>query len=100
MSLEQNPSIAFAYVNTDGTLLASGGPIVSAGRTGPGVYTVVTGIGYPLAASQVTCQVIGGAGNANAQVTSADGITFNVTTFVVAAATDEKFMLTLQPLRT
>lgn len=100
MSLAQNPSISFALVSTAGALLASEGAIVSSARSGAGVYSVVSSQGYALLQSRFLLSIISGAGNANGQVTTADGLTFAVTTFVAAVATDEQFMLTLEPIRT
>jgi hypothetical protein len=100
MSIEQRPSCVLAQVTgSSGALVQATPGIVSCTRSGTGVYSLVT-TGTALNKQSIQCQVLGGAGNANIQVSTADGITFAITTFVGAVATDENFIFFAEPTAT
>lgn len=99
MAISQREA-AWVRVKADGSAILS----QSAGsgwntlvHVAAGSYTIKSDRAWDVANSWVSCTVKGGAGNANAQWTSADGINWTITTFVGAVATDEIFDLYVEP---
>lgn len=73
-------------------------PVVIA-RTGAGVYTYTfTGLGtFSLAQFKVMIGIEGGAGNANYQYNAATNV-LTISTFVIAAATDENHWVCIEEI--
>lgn len=69
-------------------------------RASAGVYTAVLDTAIDVAQTLVFASVIGGAGNANIQVTLTNTTTLAITTFVVAVATNESYQVMLIPVST
>lgn len=67
-------------------------------RTGAGAYTAILDTPIDTLRTLVLDTVIGGAGNANIQVTLTDATHLAITTFVGAVATNESFMILLLPV--
>ena len=111
MSIAQRPGTFYAtVVGATGLFTAPGAapapaqnPVSTDGlacvpaRTGAGVYTLTFSQAKPTTEYMYSMGVIGGAGNANIQFAVA-GAVVNITTFVVAVATDENFWILIEPI--
>lgn len=96
MSIAQVAEKACCKVTGSSGAIVSGSNVgvASCTRASAGVYSLVTNRSYDAPVLQLT--VLGGAGNANIQCTpNADKVTFAITTFVGAVATDEDFLFSI-----
>lgn len=93
---DKGERVAIQVTGATGAIVANFG-FASSTRTGAGAYTLVSNRAFTNPV--VTFCILGGAGNANYQVApNADKVTFAVTTFVGAAATDENFVMALEEM--
>jgi hypothetical protein len=99
MSISQRNDAACCRINGVGaaTFQANDGFNTPA-RSAAGTYTVKTDKTYDPLACLVQCNVIGGAANANAQITTANGVDWSIVTSVAAVATDEIFYILIEPI--
>jgi hypothetical protein len=97
MSLSQEGGQATVQITggTGAIVAGSNFGFASSARSGAGVYSLVTNRSFSFPV--ISFCILGGAGNANLQVApNADKVTFAVTTFVAAVATDENFVLRIE----
>lgn len=98
MSIEQRPSCVLAQVTgTTGVLVQATAGVASCTRNSAGNYSLLLSPGVPLNKGLPMVQILGGAPNSNATLTSADGITWTIITSVAAVATDENFVFFFEP---
>lgn len=97
MSISQRNDAACCRVTGAGAFTSNDG-FNTLVRTGAGAYTVKTDKTWDLLGVYVQASCFGGAANANIQVTSADGLNWTINTSVAAVATDETWMLLIEPI--
>lgn len=69
-------------------------------RNGAGDYTATLTVAIDVAQTLIIAQILSGAGNANIQVAKTSTVLLAITTFVIAAATNESFQILIIPVQT